>query len=416
MENKQPFVLDFDSDKIKPKLLLHSCCAPCSSSVIEMLAKYFEITVLYYNPNIFPGKEYDKRIEEQKLFCERFIPDKKIQFVGCDWRSEDFEAVSKGFENEKELGKRCTLCYRMRLEEAARYASEHGYDYFTTTLSVSPLKDAARLNKIGEELQKTYGVKYLVSDFKKKNGYKRSCDISKEFNMYRQYFCGCKYSLAERLMQAKGFIFDADGTLFDTMGFYVNFGAELVRFMGGEPDPGLREEIRSKTVQAACEFVKEKYCMAQTAEEIYAKSVEMMQKLYGEDCDLKKGVYEFMTEAKKRGIKMCIATASPKEEIMLAAKRLGIDSMVDFVLTCPELGVTKNTPDIYDEAAKRMGIEKRDAVVFEDAHHATVTAKKGGYKVVAVEEKTELAFLDIIKDNCDIYVESMMDLIKRENL
>ncbi len=416
MNNKQPFVLDFNSEEGKPALLLHSCCAPCSSSVIEMLAEHFEITVLYYNPNIFPGREYDKRIEEQRLFCKKFMPEKKIKFVGCDWRSEDFDSASRGFENEKELGKRCTLCYRLRLEEAAKYASENGFDYFATTLSVSPLKDASRLNKIGEELQEKYGVRYLVSDFKKKNGYKRSCEISKEYDMYRQYFCGCKYSLAERLMQAKGFIFDADGTLFDTMGFYVNFGAELVRFMGGEPDAGLREEIRSKTVQAACEFVKEKYAITQSAEEIYELSVKMMQKLYGEDCQLKQGIYEFMCAAKEKGIKMCIATASPKEEIELAARRFGIDSMIEFVITCPELGVTKNTPDIYDEAARRLGIEKRDAVVFEDAHHAVVTAKKGGYKVVAVREETELNFIDVIRDNCDIYVDSVMNLINRENL
>ena len=179
----------------KPHLLLHSCCAPCSSSVLERLSPHFDITVLYYNPNIWPEEEYLFRKKEQISFIRRFPFAGNVDFLDCDYRAEEFEEAVLGLEREPERGGRCTVCYRLRLSEAARRAKELGCRYFCTTLSVSPLKDAARINAIGEEIAKRLGgVLWLPSDFKKKNGYLRGTQLSKEYGMYRQDYCGCRFS------------------------------------------------------------------------------------------------------------------------------------------------------------------------------------------------------------------------------
>lgn len=180
---------------IRPHLLLHSCCAPCSSSVLERLSPYFDITVLYYNPNIWPEEEYLFRKEEQMAFIRRFPFAGKVDFLDCDYREEEFEEAVRGLEQEPERGSRCTVCYRLRLYETARRAKALGCGYFCTTLSVSPLKDAARINAIGEEIAALLaGPRWLPSDFKKKNGYLRGTQISKEYGMYRQDYCGCRFS------------------------------------------------------------------------------------------------------------------------------------------------------------------------------------------------------------------------------
>ncbi len=188
----------------KPKLLLHSCCAPCSSSVIELLLESFDVTVYYYNPNIYPAEEYYKRSKEQEKFCREYFKDFSVKVISEEHKKEDFEKIANGFETAKEGGERCTLCYKLRLEKTAIFAKEKGYDYFASTLSVSPLKCAKRLNEIGQELSKKYGVKYLYNDFKKKNGYKRSIELSQEYDLYRQDFCGCIYSKMERERQKQG--------------------------------------------------------------------------------------------------------------------------------------------------------------------------------------------------------------------
>jgi predicted adenine nucleotide alpha hydrolase (AANH) superfamily ATPase len=177
-----------------PTLLIHSCCAPCSSYVLEYLSSYFHITVLYYNPNIFPPEEYSSRVAEQKRLIELLPAKHPIQLTEGRYQPEEFYTVTKGFEREKEGEERCFRCYRLRLKETATYAKEANFDYFTTTLSISPLKKAAKLNEIGEELAREYGVSYLLSDFKKREGYKRSIQLSKEYDLYRQNYCGCVYS------------------------------------------------------------------------------------------------------------------------------------------------------------------------------------------------------------------------------
>ena len=178
-----------------PTLLLHSCCAPCSSYCLEVLSSYFKVTVFYYNPNIYPPEEYAMRAEEQRRFIERFPAKYPISFVEGKYDTDRFYAMAKGKEQIKEGKERCFLCYEMRLRETCEYAKAHGFDFFTTTLSISPLKNAQKLNEIGEKLEKEYQISYLYSDFKKKNGYKRSTEISREYEMYRQDYCGCVYSI-----------------------------------------------------------------------------------------------------------------------------------------------------------------------------------------------------------------------------
>lgn len=183
-----------ENKKEVPSLLLHSCCAPCSSYVLEYLSNYFKITILYYNPNISPEEEFIKRCEEQQRLIKEMPLKNRVSFISGVYDNDRYEKIVDGLQNEKEGGIRCHKCYRMRLEEAAKKAKKEGYDYFTTTLSISPYKNAKVLNEIGEELAKIYEVKYLYADFKKKNGYKRSIELSKEYNLYRQDYCGCKYS------------------------------------------------------------------------------------------------------------------------------------------------------------------------------------------------------------------------------
>ena len=186
-----------------PTLLIHSCCAPCSSYVLEYLSQYFEITVFYYNPNIYPESEYTKRILEQQKLIRDMNLKYPVSFLAGRYEKEKFYAMAEGMEDLREGGARCMKCYELRLSVTARQAAAGGFDYFTTTLSISPMKNAQKLNEIGVQLGEEYGVEYLVSDFKKKNGYKRSIELSKEYGLYRQDYCGCEFSLREREAQKK---------------------------------------------------------------------------------------------------------------------------------------------------------------------------------------------------------------------
>lgn len=177
-----------------PTLLLHVCCAPCSSAVLERLSKYFKITIYYYNPNISPYEEYRKRVCELKRFVREIDTKHEITIVEGVYEPEKFEQLARGLEQEKEGGARCFKCYYLRLHSTALLAKEKNFDYFTTTLSISPYKNAEKLNQIGEMLEKKYGVSYLYSDFKKKEGYKRSIELSRKYHLYRQDYCGCIYS------------------------------------------------------------------------------------------------------------------------------------------------------------------------------------------------------------------------------
>ena len=185
---------DINNKNMKPKLLLHSCCAPCSSYVIEYLTKYFDITIFYYNPNISPYEEYLKRKKEQIRLIDEINNYNKLDIAYCDYDNDIYEDRIRGLENEPERGNRCTVCFKLRLGKTAQEAKKNGYDYFGTTLTLSPYKNAQLINEIGLNLEKEFNVKYLVSDFKKKDGYKKSIELSKKYDLYRQNYCGCKYS------------------------------------------------------------------------------------------------------------------------------------------------------------------------------------------------------------------------------
>ena len=177
-----------------PTLLLHSCCAPCSSYCLEYLSKYFKITIFYYNPNITDNNEYKKRVQEQQRLIKELPSINKIEFLEGNYDPNEFFDMAKGLENEPEKGIRCFKCYELRMRECAKKAKKLNFDYFTTTLSLSPYKNSKKINEIGEMLSKEYNINFLYSDFKKKNGYKRSIELSEIYHLYRQNYCGCIYS------------------------------------------------------------------------------------------------------------------------------------------------------------------------------------------------------------------------------
>lgn len=184
-------------EQVMPSLLLHACCAPCSSACLEYLNGNFDMTVFYYNPNISPESEFEKRLNEEKRLVSEMPLSKEIKVLEGEYNYGDFLEAVKGLENVPEGGERCFKCYKLRLEKTAKLAKELGFDYFCTTLSISPLKNAQKINEIGEVAAEKYGVKWLPSDFKKKEGYKRSIELSKQYGLYRQNFCGCVFSKKE---------------------------------------------------------------------------------------------------------------------------------------------------------------------------------------------------------------------------
>ena len=179
----------------RPRLLLQSCCGPCSTYVLECLTEHFDVSVLYYNPNIYPKEEYDKRLFYQKKVIENIDGKMGVELIPSRYDPERFYQAVKGYEDMPEGGARCAVCFRLRLEETARIAKEKGFEFFTTTLTVSPHKNAQVINTIGMALEEKYGVRFLPSDFKKKEGYKRSIELSREYDLYRQNYCGCEFSL-----------------------------------------------------------------------------------------------------------------------------------------------------------------------------------------------------------------------------
>lgn len=199
MENQ---LKEIEKTGIKPKLLLHSCCAPCSSAILEFLQNYFDTTVYFYNPNITFEEEYYKRLNEQREYHEKRGYSIRV-IEGKYDPKEDFFKQVKGLEDRKEGGERCFKCYTLRMEATAQKAKELGFDYFSTVLSISPLKNAQWINEIGEELSEKYGIKFLNGDFKKKNRYLRSTEISREYELYRQDYCGCVFSKMEREAKEK---------------------------------------------------------------------------------------------------------------------------------------------------------------------------------------------------------------------
>ena len=191
--NFENIINKIKQQKEVPTLLLHSCCAPCSSYVLTLLSDYFKITILYYNPNIEPFEEYQNRLNEQKRLINELPTKNKINFIETDYNNQLYHQIIDDVQSLKEGGNRCFKCYEIRLNETARLASKYHFDYFTTTLSVSPYKNSDKINEIGEQLQAKYSIPYLYSDFKKKEGYKSSIVLAKKYNLYRQNYCGCLF-------------------------------------------------------------------------------------------------------------------------------------------------------------------------------------------------------------------------------
>ena len=186
---------ELTENNVRPTLLLHSCCGPCSTYVLEYLVQYFDITLLFYNPNIYPEEEYLKRLKAQREVIGKYSVLSSVKIVDLPYEHDEFLKCSDGLESEPEGGARCIECFRLRMEKTARFAAEKGFGFFTTTLSVSPHKNATVLNELGKEISEKFGVEYLYSDFKKREGYKRSIELSKELGIYRQEYCGCEFSL-----------------------------------------------------------------------------------------------------------------------------------------------------------------------------------------------------------------------------
>ena len=229
--------------------------------------------------------------------------------------------------------------------------------------------------------------------------------------MYRQDFCGCKYSLIERISSAKGFVFDADGTLFDTMQFYETVVSDYLRSIGVEPEPDIRERVRSHTIKECCVILKDRYNLSLSVDEIYDGFDVLIANHYKTNAPLKDGVKDFLVYARQKGIKLCIATATDDKYIKLCLEANGVADLFDFVLTCTGVGASKRESKVYDESALHFGLDKKDVVVFEDAEYAIATAKRAGYRVVAIEDDSQAKFIDSIKSLCDIYVKSMNELI-----
>lgn len=186
-------IQEIKEKKKVPTLLLHSCCAPCSSQVITCLTNYFDITILYYNPNIYPEEEYLKRKEEQIRLIHEIKNINKLEIIDCDYDNDIYEQEIKGLENEQEGGSRCYKCFNLRLNKTAQIAKENNYDFFSTTLTISPYKNSKLINIIGKDLEKKYNITWLYSDHKKRDGYKKSIELSKKYNLYRQNYCGCEF-------------------------------------------------------------------------------------------------------------------------------------------------------------------------------------------------------------------------------
>jgi predicted adenine nucleotide alpha hydrolase (AANH) superfamily ATPase len=210
MNNKENFSLftekiisEIKETGKRPSLLLHVCCAPCSSYVLEYLSTYFDITVYFYNPNIDTDTEFRYRADEEKRFIAEMGLSDTVKYTEGEYDKSEFLEIARGLESAPEGGERCVKCFELRLEKSAIYAKNGGFDYFTTTLSISPLKNSALLNSIGKRMSEKHGVKYLYSDFKKKNGYKRSVELSREHDLYRQSYCGCAFSKAQALREGR---------------------------------------------------------------------------------------------------------------------------------------------------------------------------------------------------------------------
>lgn len=284
----------------RPKLLLHSCCAPCSSYVLEYLSPYFEIFLLYYNPNIAPAQEYRKRLEEQKRLVESLPCGGDIHFIEGKYQPEIFREAVKNFEDEPEGGARCDICFALRLKESAKEALRLGCEYFCTTLTVSPHKNALKINRIAQEVAEQYGLKFLPSDFKKRNGYKRSLELSSRYGLYRQNYCGCEFSAKGNPKPRVAIIYDFDGTL--SPGNMQEFG--FIQAIGKNPEEFWEETNRLSKEENADSVLTYMYAMLKKAHQQNKTLSRESLRSFGKKIELYPGVKDWFARINAYGARI----------------------------------------------------------------------------------------------------------------
>lgn len=367
---------------IVPTLLLHACCAPCSSYCLEYLSQFFRITVFFYNPNIYPEKEYAYRAAEIRRLISESEYVNEVSLIEGEFNPDEFYSSVKGLEKVKEGGERCFNCYELRLRKTAELGKKMGFDYFTTTLTISPLKNAEKINEIGERLAEEYGIKHLPSDFKKKNGYKRSIELSKEHNLYRQNYCGCAFS--RRQPSYPYAIFDLDGTLLNTLSDLhaaVNFA--LRKF--GFPERSI-SEVRRFIGNGVVKLM-ERSTPEGTDEKTDAECLSVFREYYlahmADTTAPYEGIIDLLKALREKGVKIAVVS----NKLHPAVAGLCEDyfrGLIDVALGVSEERERKPAPVNVFRAMELMGADKSNTVYIGDSEVDVQTAGNAGLPCIGV--------------------------------
>ena len=367
---------------IVPSLLLHACCAPCSSYCLEYLSQFFRITVFFYNPNIYPEKEYAYRAGEIRRLIKESEYVNEVSLIEGEFSPDEFYSAVKGLEGVKEGGERCFNCYELRLRKTAELCKNLGFDYFTTTLTISPLKNAEKINEIGERLAEEYGVKHLPSDFKKKNGYKRSIELSKEHNLYRQNYCGCVYS--KRQPEYPFAIFDLDGTLLDTLGdLHAAVNHALREF--GFPERSI-SEVRRFIGNGVVKLM-ERSTPDGTDEKTDAECLKVFREYYlshmADTTAPYEGIIDLLKALRENGVKTAVVSNKLHPAVVgLCEDYFG--GLIDVALGVAEESERKPAPVNVFRAMEKMGSDKGNTIYIGDSEVDVQTAENAGLPCIGV--------------------------------
>ncbi len=367
---------------IVPTLLLHACCAPCSSYCLEYLSQFFRITVFFYNPNIYPEKEYAYRVSEIRRLISESEYVNEVSLIEGEFKPDEFYSAVKGLEKVKEGGERCFSCYELRLRKTAELCKEIGFDYFTTTLTISPLKNAEKINEIGEKLAEEYGIKHLPSDFKKKNGYKRSIELSREHNLYRQNYCGCVFSV--RKPSYPYAIFDLDGTLLNTLGdLHAAVNHALREF--GFPERSLAEVRRF--IGNGVVKLMERSTPDATDEKTNAECLSVFREYYlshmADTTAPYEGIIDLLKKLREKGIKIAVVSNKLHPAVVdLCEDYFG--GLIDVALGVAEESERKPAPTNVYKAMELMGADESNTVYIGDSEVDVQTAENAGLPCIGV--------------------------------
>lgn len=367
---------------VVPTLLLHACCAPCSSYCLEYLSQFFRITVFFYNPNIYPEKEYTYRAGEIRRLIRESEYVNEVSLIEGEFSPDEFYSAVKGLEGVKEGGERCFNCYELRLRKTAELCKNLGFDYFTTTLTISPLKNAEKINEIGERLAEEYGVKHLPSDFKKKNGYKRSIELSKEHNLYRQNYCGCVFS--KRQPSFPFAVFDLDGTLLDTLadlhaavnhalrqfGFPERSISEVRRFIGN----GVVKLMERSTPDGTDESTNTE-CLGAFREYYLAHMADTTAPY--------EGIVDLLKKLRKNGVKIAVVSNKLHPAVVDLCEDY-FSGLIDIALGVAEETERKPAPVNVYKAMELMGADKSNTIYIGDSEVDIQTANNAGLPCIGV--------------------------------